>query len=402
MPTPPLQIDSRYLDYATPRQREVLEAVTRYGTGQAAAIALGINKSVPADTYAAVKKRAAHRGFSPDHDMTRTVPEGYRVKGVSTYYNREGKPTGQWVKSTADDKAREAMIRAFVETLAQEQAGLAPMVAGPVDFDDDLLAVYPLGDPHFGMFAWGEEAGEDFDLKTADRLTRGAIDRLVMSTPACGHALLLNLGDFFHADDSKNATPGHGHALDVDTRYGKVMRVGLAAMVHCTLRLLERHAHVTVKNLAGNHDPHSSFALALAMDAWFRNDPRVTINLGPSLYYYYRFGSVLIGAHHGHGAKAADLPAIMANDRARDWGETTHRVWHCGHIHHHTLAAKEYTGCEVETHRTLAPGDAWHAGKGYRAKRDAKAIVYHREHGEDMRVRCDVTRIAAQPERQAA
>lgn len=394
MPTPPLQIDERYLDYATPRQREILEAVIATGSATGADAMLKLHKGAASEVYKSVKARATHRGFSPDHDMTRPVPEGYKVKGVSTYYNlKTGKPTGQWVKSNIDDEAREKMIRAFVETLCEQQGGLAPIIPAPANCDDDYLAVYPLGDPHFGMFAWGEEAGDDFDLKTADSLTRGAIDRLVSSTPPCGRALLLNLGDFFHADDAKNATPGHGHALDVDTRYGKVMRVGLAAMVHCTLRILERHAHVTVKSMAGNHDPHSSFALALAMQAWFRNEPRVTVDIGSSLFYYYRFGNVLIGSHHGHGAKAGDLPAIMATDRPRDWGETEHRVWHCGHIHHKTLAAKDHTGCEVETHRTLAASDAWHAGKGYRARRDAKAIVYHREHGEDIRVRCDVSRL---------
>lgn len=87
-------------------------------------------------------------------------------------------------------------------------------------------------------------------------------------------------------------------------------------------------------------------------------------------------------------AWAQDLPLIMAADRKEDWGATMHRVWHCGHIHHKT--AKEFPGCVVETHRTLAASDAWHAGKGYRSKRDLNAIVYHAEHGEIQRSRFDV------------
>ncbi len=34
--------------------------------------------------------------------MVHTVPDGFQVKGVSTYYNDEGKPVGQWVKSVPD------------------------------------------------------------------------------------------------------------------------------------------------------------------------------------------------------------------------------------------------------------------------------------------------------------
>jgi hypothetical protein len=44
----------------------------------------------------------------------------------------------------------------------------------------------------------------------------------------------------------------------------------------------------------------------------------------------------------------------------------------------------------VETHRTLASTDAWHAGQGYRSEKDMNAIVYHRDHGEIQRTRFDM------------
>jgi hypothetical protein len=34
--------------------------------------------------------------------------------------------------------------------------------------------------------------------------------------------VILNLGDFFHADNELNRTQVSGNALDVDTRYAKV------------------------------------------------------------------------------------------------------------------------------------------------------------------------------------
>ena len=119
----------------------------------------------------------------------------------------------------------------------------------------------------------------------------------------------------------------------------------------------------------------------------FKDEPRITINMQPADYLYYRFGKCLIASHHGHGARANELPLLMATDRAEDWGATDYRVWHCGHIHHKTR--KEHPGCEVETHNTLAGKDAWHHQKGYRARREASQITYHREHGEIQRVRVD-------------
>lgn len=78
----------------------------------------------------------------------------------------------------------------------------------------------------------------------------------------------------------------------------------------------------------------------------------------------------------------------MAADRPEDWGATEFRHWLCGHIHHWT--AKEHPGVVVETFRTLAGKDAWHAGKGYRSRRDMNCIVYHKQYGEIQRVRCDI------------
>jgi hypothetical protein len=394
--TQPLSLDRRLLDPefgATDTQRRYFEAVELHGGASAASRVLGVSKGTIARSMAALQAKAASKGYAPQHDMTHTVPDGYRVKGVSGYYGSDGQLRGQWVKTEINRDRTEALIRQFVEDLVADARGLCPPTPSPDYQLEDLLAVYAIGDPHFGMYAWAEETGDDFDLDKAERLTRGAIDRLVTSAPAAKRALLLQAGDMFHADNSSNQTPASGHALDVDTRYAKVMQVGLRAMVYAIRRLLEKHEEVEAWMLPGNHDPHSSFALALCLQAFFENEPRVKIDLGPGLYKFLRFGKVLIGGHHGHGAKVADLPLLMAVDRAQDWGETDHRYVYIGHIHHDTV--KEIMGVRVESLRTLATKDAWHAGKGYRAGRDMRLIVHHRDHGEVERHTCGASMLAA-------
>lgn len=329
-----------------------------------------------------------------DAGPARDGTDGYVIKGVSTYYNANGEQRGQWVKTRLDNAAHaENALRAFTDWLATHEAnGRAEPLPPPSYSDDDLLTVYPIGDPHFGLHSWAPETGENFNLKEAERVTYAAVDRLVTAAAASGTAILLNLGDFFHADDSRNETPGHSNRLDVDGRYMKIVQVGMRTMVACVRRLLEKHARVIVRNVPGNHDPHLALLLSVTMDAFFRNEPRVTVDLSPSLYWYYRFGKVLIGAHHGHGAKPADLPLLMAADRPEDWGMTAHRHWLTGHIHHWT--GKEHPGVIVESFRTLATKDAWHAGKGYRSGRDMNVITYHREFGEIQRTRCDIAQLA--------
>lgn len=378
-------MDAQLLSYATVRELEYVEAIEKHGSHRKAAKALGIHPSVVDRSMQALKARAAQRTASQHQDVN-AIPDGFTITGTSTL-SRTADGL-QWVKTAMDKQRQEQLVREFVEELAAGVAGKAPTVTPPIATNSDLLAVYPIGDHHHGMKADAEETGVNYDLKISSNLLETAVDYLASITPPTEHALLINLGDFYHANDSTNETPGHGNKLDVDSRYGKVMHSGALSLVKCVLRLLEKHQTVTVWNMRGNHDPDAAFALALAMSFYFNAEPRVHVDMGPSLYKYMRFGKNLLGSHHGHGAKAGELPLLMANDKPQDWGETEHRVWHCGHIHHKTQ--KEYVGCTVETHRTLAGPDGWHHGKGYRSKRDMNAIIYHRQWGEVQRSRFDL------------
>lgn len=91
--------------------------------------------------------------------MTKPVPDGFKVRGVSSLYDKDGKLAAQWVKSSADDERREEMMRAWAEAFAADVKPLPKPATVPKHCDDDLMAVYPMGDPHFGMYAGGRMPG---------------------------------------------------------------------------------------------------------------------------------------------------------------------------------------------------------------------------------------------------
>jgi hypothetical protein len=283
----------------------------------------------------------------------------------------------QWVKEGRNNErlVAEELIKSLAEGLPKVKSATSKSQK----FRNDTVAVYPMGDPHFGMFSWGEESGEDFDLKIAERDLCSAVDRLVDTVPACDEALIVNLGDFFHADNQAGTTT-KGTTLDTDTRWAKVLRVGVKAIRQCIESALRKHNHVTVINAIGNHDEHTAMFLSVALLNIYENEPRVTIIANPTIKHYYRFGKNLIGVHHGHTIKMQDLPFQMAVDRAQDWAETQFRYFLTGHIHHDSK--KEVGGVIVESFRTLAAKDAWHTSMGYHAGRDMKAILFHKEFGE--------------------
>ena len=310
------------------------------------------------------------------------APDGYHVKGVSTLYDGDGVVRARWVKTNKEQADRHADMLAAIGGLAAEWPARTPIDAPPVS-NADLLCVYPLGDPHLGMLSWAQETGQTFDLGIAEHNLCAAMDRLVMLAPPAEEALVINLGDFFHSDNSSNRTARSGNALDVDSRWAKILGVGIRAMRRLIDSALSKHARVRVVNVIGNHDDHSSVFLSLALAQFYEHEGRVAIDTSPSKFHWHRFGANLLGITHGDSVKANDLPGVMACDRAKDWGETEHRFWYCGHVHHDTL--KEYPGVTVETFRTLAARDAWHHGAGYRSQRDAKLDVLHRKWGRIQR-----------------
>lgn len=380
--------------FATERQCEYIEAIKKAGSMRKAGKLLGLHDhSTLARSLRSLEDRAALQGVSPEHDMTKAAPDTHYVKGTSTLYGQDGDIKLQWVKTNAKAESLIDIAEQVAAALSQDFEGRRKPtpLPDPTQFDEDLLTVYPMGDPHIGMYAWHEEAGEDFDCDIASENLRQAVDYLVDKAPASKQALICNLGDFFHSDTMDNTTRRSGNALDVDGRWSKVLGVGIDIMVYIIDRALQKHENVHVINEIGNHDDQTSYVLSMMLDAWYRNEPRVTIDRSPMTFHYYRWHNCLIGVTHGHNTKPDDLEAIMAADQSQNWGETTHRYWYVGHIHHKYV--KELRGCIVEFLRTLAGKDAWHHSKGYRSGRDMLCIVHHKDHGEFSRHRFDISMI---------
>ena len=372
---------------ATEYQRKIVKMRQEGKTWKEVTDETGVDSGNGRKIIEKVKRKAAAYGWSPEHDMTHTVPDGFGVKGVSTLYDAEGNVSAQWVKSQATGRSPEELAE-FLKESVESYRGIAERTKAPRNTQKDKLVVYPMGDPHIGMYAWGDEAGEDFDLDIAEKNLTKAVARLVDVAPASHTAIILNLGDFFHADNQSNQTTRSNNPLDVDTRWGKVFQVGIRTMIQCIDEARRKHSRVIVKNLIGNHDDHTSQALAFALDAFFHNDRRVFVDISPAKFWYHQFYNVLIGAGHGDTAKPDLLPNIMAADVPELWGATKHRYWYTGHIH--SQNQKEYAGVIWESFKTLAGKDAWHSAKGYRSGRDMFCICHHKDHGEIERHRVDV------------
>jgi hypothetical protein len=322
-------------------------------------------------------------------------PAGQYVKGLSTLLDAEGQVVQQWVKTDAEKADRDALLEKALHKAMAKYRGVVEPTAPRTAFDTDTETFYPLGDPHIGMLAWAPEVGgQSFDLKIAERELTRAVEMLVARSPSSEVGVIVNVGDFFHAQDDNQRTPASGNKLDVDCRAAKVLECGFRVFRTLVDLALRKHKVVHVINAAGNHDRDIARFLALWLKALYEREPRVVVADAHDPFIYRRFGRNLIGVYHGDGAKREDLGQIMATDRPQDWGDTDYRLWLTGHIHHDTR--KELRGCVVESFRTMAPRDMWHHWKGYRSERSLSAITLHREWGECSRVTVGIREVKAE------
>lgn len=378
-----LEIDPNLYKYCTPRQKQVLEAIERLGSAKAASIELGMNRGGASETYLAVKRKAAKFGYAPEHDFTRPVPEGYVAKGVSTYYNAEGKPSGQWVKASLSHDALLEAMKEAVEGFKGDIDPASPIVA-PAAFDEHLCNLYTFTDYHLGMLAWHKEGGSDWNISIAERTIIAALTQMVNQSPTAHTAVLNIQGDFLHTDGKTPVTPASKHVLDADSRFPKIRKAAIRVIRSLVAASLLRHQKVHLIIAEGNHDEESAGWLADLFSVHYEQEPRVTVNDSVLPFYVFEWGATMLGIHHGHKVKNESLPLLFASQFPQEWGRTTRREIHCGHRHHRD--EKEYNGVTVVQHPTLAARDAYAARGGWIADRAAWAITYHKKYGAVGRV----------------
>lgn len=307
--------------------------------------------------------------FAAKASGANVMPRAYWVKsdGVSAYF-----------QTPKEDDAVN-----LIDRVSEAFKDIPAYVAQPAEFThSDLLTVYPVADAHVGLLAWGRETrGPDYDLELfkSDFIT--SMDRLSSRVPPSGHALLVFAGDTLHTPDSKNKTPAHGHILDVDGRFEKIVDVAVESITHTIDMLAQKHARVSVVVVRGNHCEDSHIILKLALKQRYRNVDRIDFPVvhgaDKSEIFWMKHGKNLIAVHHGDKARPEKLAMIVA-DKCGFWDEcTASRVILTGHLHH--LRTLDLVGATHYTMRAFAPADSH--GANYGGVRGLQAMTFDPKYG---------------------
>ena len=368
-----MDIDPTILDHGEPteRQSEVIKAAIEHGIRGASRV-LGCHNKTISQAIAAVAKRAARNGYAPGHFDQGTAP-GYLMGKVTVQRNAQGGVERTWERQSPDDEKRMEALRAAAEAMAADIPPVAPVPA-PRHSSSNLLTLYTFTDYHVGMLAWHKEGGADWDLQIAERLGTAAMQQLVAGSPDAAHGIVNIQGDFLHFDGLSAVTPQHGHVLDADGRFGKVVDVAIRLIRKLVAIALAKHSTVTLLVCEGNHDLASSLWLRKLFGALYEDEPRITVHESELPYYAIEWGEVMLGFHHGHLSKNEQLPTLFAAQFRPMWGRCKKVYIHTGHRHH--KEEKDIGGARIVQHPTLAARDAYAARGGWWSEREITAITY--------------------------
>ena len=294
----------------------------------------------------------------------------------------------------ADEKRRWKDIQAsaekwelFEEVIMEEmkhyisQAGVAPEIT-PVNMNtanNPYALVMSPTDFHWGKYGWEDEVGERYDFEEAKRRLVTTTNEIIGRLPGRPEKIILATGsDWFHVDTDMNTT-ARGTSMDSCATPAQILITG-CKMAREHIDMLRQVAPVDIVFMPGNHDRHSAFALMLYLNAVYEDCEDVSIEISPATRNYRTYGETLIGFTHGDKMKKDKLPAIMASEKALEWGQASCRVWFTGHLHHQQL--HEIGGAYVVILPSLAGHDRYHHRAGFiLAKAGLAAHIIDKEHG---------------------
>lgn len=292
----------------------------------------------------------------------------------------------------------EATVRRLLDRLESKSPIVPPTISVKAPDGQRRALEVCIFDPHYGMRSFAPASDAEWNTDLCKKLIFEVLSEIVSLSGSFApyEKVILPLGnDFFHVDNVFHTTTQGTGQPEADSWHATIQSGKEVAIAMIDMLLQVADVHVPI--IPGNHDRQSSFMLGLILDAYYRNDGRVTIDCSSRTYKCFEYGVNLIGYEHGHSISAIRLAALMANEWPEAWARTKYREWHLGDQHRKGSSkpsAFEEQGVSVEYLPGLVPPNEWHAIKSYNhQQRGAMAFIWSYKHGPVARYQVNVDRI---------
>jgi hypothetical protein len=296
----------------------------------------------------------------------------------------------------------------FIESLVKEISTHSPVRKAKKYASDGRLLLLDNTDLHLGRLAYGAETGDSYDIKIAikrdDESTAYFLGEAEYRHKRHPYEKILMVfgNDYFNYTHAKPFTQtSNGTYQESDSRWQKMFLAGYYQAIK-RIESASSIAPVTVIFIPGSHDEENTFYMSVGLQAYFRNNPNITVIVSPRLREFYRFGKNLLGFDHGQYPTFERLFANMAFSNQKDWAETVFKYYFTGHLHHketkarvwqggpkevkipkgQTLITEDLNGILFDRLTSLTSNDYYEHSRGFIHIKNAEAFEFDKELGK--------------------
>jgi hypothetical protein len=208
--------------------------------------------------------------------------------------------------------------------------------------------------------------------------------------------------DYFNYTHAKPFTAtSNGTYQESDSRYQKMFITGVNQAVK-RIEQASELAPVHVIFIPGSHDEENTWYMGIVLNAYFRNNTNVTIDISPTLRQFLQFGKNLLGFDHGQYPTFERLFANMAFADTKAWESTVFKYFFTGHLHHKEVKARvwqggpklvnikkgelliteDLNGILFDRLTSLTSNDYYEHSRGFIHIKNAEAFIFDKEFGK--------------------
>ena len=252
-----------------------------------------------------------------------------------------------------------------------------------VEISDDYLngdkcLLIDIADLHLNLQAPMFSTGNEYNCDIAEKLFFYVINDVISRTDKYQFNKIIFCigGDMLNGDNLSGATT-KGTPQDSDLLYFDAVE-RLYSMTIKAIDILREKAPVQVVYVSGNHDKLSGYKLAKYIEAWFRNDNRVSVDYSPLPRKYVKFGKTLFVFAHDGNVKT--LPRLIADEAREYWSEIDTTEVFLQHLHTEQVLTEEYN-MRIQRLPTISAKSNWTVDKGFGSKRQCKTFIFDKFDG---------------------
>jgi sulfur relay (sulfurtransferase) DsrC/TusE family protein len=253
------------------------------------------------------------------------------VKYVQNYWGNAKTPYWQ-VKAWLGRKKEQHLYQdAFVEFLKTYQPDHKVVVPPVESYKNEACLVINKQDAHYNKFDVG---GDNSLEKRFHRIlikTRIILDQALASN-SIENVFYVVGSDEMNSEFTNTTTKGTPQT-NIKTYHEAFSKVcnHETSMIDM---LLESSENVDVIYVPGNHDEYVGWHIITWLQAYYKDEPRVTFDVSPSYRKYVGYGSTAMMFNHGDVMKGQNLALVFPMEMKEDWSSFDNYYIFTGDKHH--------------------------------------------------------------------